>query len=265
MPIQTAISFALVHIPVTLLTATQDEDIHFNQLHKEDHERIRYKKVCGHCGEEVKQKDIIKGFQYEKDKYVVMSDADFESIKTEKDKAINIMHFAKLNEISPVYYDKTYHEVPQKGGEKAFELLRTAMLNQQRVAISKCVIGEKETLIALIPREDGMLAQTMFFDEEIKELPQSYDKAKVSKPELDMAKQIISSMEKPFAPEEYKDEYQAKLKELIVKKIAGKRIVKAKNKPAGNVIDLMQALKGSIEQAKAKPTPKKPTRKSKGA
>ncbi len=118
-----AISFGLVYIPVALYTATQDNDVHFNQLHKEDHSRIRYKKTCAHCGKEVSGSDIIKGFEYDKDKYVIVTDEDFEKIKTEKDKTIQILQFADLDTINPIYYEKSYHTVPETGGEKAFELL----------------------------------------------------------------------------------------------------------------------------------------------
>ncbi len=140
-----AISFGLVHIPISLYTAVQDNDIRFNQLHKDDNSRIQYKKVCGHCGKQIDAADIIKGFEYEKDRYVVVTDEDFEKIKTEKDKSIQIMQFANLDEISPVFYDRTYHAVPEKGGERAFELLRRAMMEENKVAIGKTVLGTKET------------------------------------------------------------------------------------------------------------------------
>lgn len=263
-----AISFGLVHIPVSLYTATQDNDISFNQLHKEDNSRIRYKKVCGHCGEEVTNKDIVKGFQYDKDQYVIMTDEDFEKIKTEKDKTIQILHFANLNQISPVYYDKTYHAVPNTSGEKAFELLRTAMMDEGKIAIGKTVMGNSETLLALIPREDGMLIEKMFYEDEIKELPKEYTKTDVNPEELKMAKTLITSMDKPFEPTMYEDEYQERLKEVIEKKVAGQEIVTAAatdDVTPSNVINIMDALKKSIEQNKA---PKKKTttsKKTKGA
>ena len=119
-----AISFGLVYIPVSLYTATQDNDVTFNQLHKADKSRIRYKKVCAHCGKEVKPEDIVRGNQYAKDQYVVITDEEIEKIKTEKDRTITIMSFVELKEISPLYYDRAYHVVPQKGGGKALELLR---------------------------------------------------------------------------------------------------------------------------------------------
>ncbi|MDD2494890.1 MAG: Ku protein [Tissierellia bacterium] len=244
-----AISFGLVHIPISLYTATQDNDISFNQLHKDDSSRIRYKKVCGHCGKEVTTNDIVKGFEYEDDKYVIMTNDDFEKIKTEKDKTIQILHFANLSQISPIYYDKTYHAVPEAGGEKAFELLRTAMMQEQKIAIGKTVMGNKETLLAIIPREEGILVEKMFYADDIKDIPKTYLKTDVVEEELKMAKTLISSMDRPFDPSMYKDEYQVRLKKVIEEKIAGKEIVSASaEEPKNNIISLMDALKASIEQ-----------------
>lgn len=254
MATKSIISFGIVSIPINLHTATLDIDIHFNQLHREDHERIRYKKTCGHCGKEVKSEDIVKGFEYDKDKYAVVSEDDFEKIKTEKDKSIHILHFANLNQISPVYYDKTYHAVPELGGEKAFELLRAAMMQEQKIAIAKTVLGTKDTLLALIPREDGLLVQTMFYEQEIKDLPQTYKKEQIVDAELTLAKTLISTMDKPFDPAAYHDEYQARLKDMIATKIEGKEVVAPSGEPAGNVINLMEALQRSIEQKELRKT-----------
>lgn len=247
---RTVISFGLVAIPIALYTATQDNDIHFNQLHKEDQSRIRYKKTCAHCGKEVGAGDIIKGYEYDKDQYVVVTDDEIEKIKSEKEKSIQILHFAQLDQISPVYYDKTYQAVPEAGGEKAFELLRAALMAEQKVAIGKTVLGTKDTLMAIIPRENGVLISTMFYDAEIKELQKSYNRPEPSEQELAMAKTLINSMDTPFEPEKYQDEYQGKLRKLIEDKIAGREVVAAKSEGAGNVIDLMEALKASVEQTK---------------
>lgn len=259
-----AISFGLVFIPVKLYTATQDNDIRFNQLHEGDNARIRYKKICSHCGKEVTTNDIVKGFEYDDDKYVVVTDDDFEKIKTEKDKSIQILHFANLNQISPVYYDKTYHAVPEIGGEKAFELLRTAMMEEQKVAISKTVMGTQETLLVIIPRDDGILIEKMFYPDEIKELP-TYSKADINDAELNMAKMLIESMVSPFEPQLYKDEYQGRLKEVIEQKIEGKEIVEAIAEPKSNIINLMDALKASVEERKKKPETPSGTPRPKGA
>lgn len=256
-----AISFGLVHIPVALHTATQDNDIHFNQLCKEDNSRVRYKKICAGCGKEVKSEDIIKGFEYDKDKYVIITDDDLEKIKTEKDKSIQILHFDDLKNIRPIYYDKTYHVIPEAGGEKAFELLRNAMIQEGKVAIGKTVMGNSETLLCIIPTEQGMLIEKMYYVDEIKDIPKSYAKPDVSEQELNMAKTLIESMVKEFQPELYHDEYQVRLKALIQDKIQGKEIVAAKSENEGNVINLMEALQQSIEQTM--PAPKKRTPRKK--
>ncbi|OCN00235.1 Ku protein [Clostridium sp. W14A] len=265
---KSVISFGLVAIPIAMYTATQDNDIHFNQLHKEDNSRIRYKKTCAHCGKEIGPGDIVKGYEYDKDHYVVVTDEEIEKIKTEKEKSIQILHFAQLNQISPVYYDKTYQIIPQPGGEKAFELLRRALMDEQKIAIGKAVFGTRDTLMAMIPREDGMLISTMFYEDEVKALPKSYNRPQVAEQELKMAQALIDTMDTPFQPSEYHDEYQVKLKELIEKKIGGQEIVAAKEeKEGGNVIDLMEALKASLDQNKDKAAPKgrKNSKKEKGA
>jgi len=265
MPTKSAISFGLVHIPVSLHTATTDADIRFNQLHKDTKERIRYKKTCPNCKGEVTSEDIVKGFEHEKGQYVIITDDDLESIKTEADKRIKIIHFTDLKNIDPIYFDKTYHTVPELGGEKAFELLRRAMTEEGKVAIAKTVLGTKETLIALIPTEHGILAQTMFFTNEIKDLPKKYTKQSVIDAELTMAKTLITSMDRPFEPENYHDEYQAKLKDLIARKIAGKETVTAAPEAQSNVIDLMEALTKSVEMNAGGDTGKKPRTRKKAA
>lgn len=248
---KSVITFGIVAIPIAMYTATQDNDIHFNQLHKEDNSRIRYKKTCAHCGKEIKAEDIVKGFEYEKDNYVVVTDDEIEKIKTEKEKSIQILHFAQLNQISPVYYDKTYQAAPETGGEKAFELLRAALMAEQKIAIGKTVMGTKDTLMAIIPREDGILISTMFYADDIKELQKQYAKPEISEQEQNMAKLLINSMDTPFDPSKYKDEYQIKLRELIETKIAGKEVVASTEaEGTGKVIDLMEALKASVEKAK---------------
>lgn len=259
-----AISFGLVHIPVALYTATQDDDIRFNQLCKDDLSRVRYKKVCASCGKEVTTKDIVKGYEYDDDKYVIVTDEDFEAIKTDKDRSIQIMQFCDLASIRPIYYDKTYHALPEAGGEKAFELLRRAMLDEQKVGIAKTVLGTKETLLALIPTGDGMLAETMFYAAEIKETPKEVQHPEVNESELKMAKALMGTMDKPFEPAAYKDEYQERLRALIETKIAGKEVVAPKSEQPDNVINLMDALKASIEANKPDKKPTR-TRKPKGA
>ncbi len=247
---KSVITFGMVAIPIAMYTTTQDNDIHFNQLHKEDNSRIRHKKTCAHCGKEINTGDIVKGFEYDKDKYVVVTEDEIEKIKTEKEKSIQILHFARLNQISPVYYEKTYQAVPEAGGEKAFELLRAALMGEQKIAIGKTVMGTNDTLMAIIPREEGVLISTMYYADDIKEFQKQYNKPEVSEQELNMAKALINSMDTPFDPSKYKDEYQTRLRALIETKISGKEIVAAEPDSTGKVIDLMEALKASVEKAK---------------
>jgi len=243
-----AISFGLVHIPVSLYTATQENDISFNQLHKTCMSRIKYKKVCPVCDTEISQDDIAKGYQYKKDAYVIMNNEDFEKIKTEKDKLINIIHFADKNEIQPIFYKKSYYVTPDAGGDKAYELLRYAMENENKVAIAKTVLGAKETLMTIMPIKDILLIETMLYNDEIKAMPVSAAKPDLNESEVSMAKMLINNMTKPFEPEKYHDEYQEKLRQAIEQKINGEEILSPAAVQKKGVIDLMEALKLSIEQ-----------------
>lgn len=259
-----AISFGMVHIPIALHTATQDSDIHFNQLCKEDGSRVKYKKVCANCGKEVQTQDIMKGFEFAPGQYVTMTDADFEKAKTEKDRTVQIIHFADLSSIPPVYFDKTYHAIPELGGDKAYELLRKAMYEEKKVAIAKTVLGQSEKLLALIPTEKEILFETLFFAEEIKEMPKEIEHPDLNEQELQMAKMLVTSMIQDFNPEQYHNEYQKRLREIIEAKINGKEIMLAPEEKKSNVIDLMEALQASLNQVGGQNPPKKRrTRKSK--
>lgn len=245
-----SISMGLVLIPVGLYKTTVDNDIHFNQLDKESKARIRYKKYCSHCNKEVGPDDIIKGYEYEKDKYVVMTDEDLEKIKTKKDKTIHILQFAKIAEINSIYYEKDYYAIPDTGAEKAYALLRQALLSQKKVAIAKTVMGTNEKLLVLYPTREGMIVKTLFYHDEIAAVPKQMPKVTLDKNELDMAKMLVDNMTKPFVPEDFQDEYQARLRDAIMKKIQGKEIVTADTSEPGNVIDLMEALQKSLEMSK---------------
>lgn len=256
-----SISMGLVLIPTALYKTTTDNDIHFNQLDKESKARIKYKKYCSHCNKEVKTEDIIKGYEYEKDKYVIMTDEDLEKIKTKRDKTIHIIQFAKMSEVNSIYFEKDYYCIPEVGAEKAYELLRQSMLDEQKVAIAKTVMGTNQKLIVLYPTEDGMIVKTLFYADEVVEAPKKAPKLEVDKNELDMAKMLINNMTKPFNANDFKDEYQARLREAIMTKIQGKEIVVADTGEQSNVIDLMEALQRSLELT-GKPTKPKRTKKT---
>lgn len=244
---KSAISVGLLYIPVSLQKATKDISVHFNQLTKDKHERVQYKKYCPSCTKPLASDEIIKGFEYEKERYVVISDEELEKIKTKKDKTIHIEHFAKISEIDLIFYEKNYYIVPDPGAEKAFELLRQAMLAQKEVAIAKTVIGTTEQLLVLYPTKKGIIGKTLFYQEEVQEQPAVMLNTPVENAELDMAKQLIQTMTKPFDISAYHDEYQERLRNAIQTKIAGQEIVTADNSQPSNIINLMDALKKSVE------------------
>ncbi len=242
-----SISMGLVLIPIGLYKATVDNDIHFNQLDKESKARIRYKKYCSHCGKEVTSKDIVKGYEYEKDRYVVMTDDELEKIKTRKDKTIHIIQFAKMSEVDMIYYEKDYYAVPDAGAEKAYELLRQSMLSLKKAAVAKTVMGTNEKLLVLYPTKEGIIIKTLFFHDEIAAVPKPVRKMKLDENELSMAKMLVENMTKPFVAENFHDEYQERLRAAIMKKIEGQEIVSADTGGTANVIDLMDALQKSLE------------------
>lgn len=245
-----SISMGLVLIPIGLYKTTTDNDIHFNQLDKESKSRIQYKKYCSHCNKEVTTADIIKGYEYEKDKYVIMTEDEIEKVKTKIDKTIHIIQFVKLSEVDQLYYEKNYYGIPDAGAEKAYELLRQSMLLQKKVAIAKTVIGTKENLIVLYPTKDGMIVKTLFYQDELVAPLKQIPKMKLEDNEMQMAKMLIENMTKPFDASNFKDEYQERLRDAIMTKIQGKEIVSADTEQSNNVIDLMEALQKSLDLTK---------------
>lgn len=246
---KSAISVGLLYIPVGLYKTTRDTSISFNQLCKDSHERVRYKKYCPSCDKEIKNEDIIKGFEYEKGRYVTFTSDELERIKSKKDKTIHIEHFAKMSEIDNILFDKDYYLVAEPGAEKAYELLRQSLLSKKEVGVAKTVLGTNENLLVLYPTKECIIAKILFYQEEIQEIPKSQTKIELSKQELDMAKTLIESMTKKFDISAYQDEYQKKLRDAITNKINGNEIVSADTEISNNIINLMDALKKSVEIA----------------
>ncbi len=256
-----SISFGLVYIPITLHNSIKENDIGFNMIDKKTMSRVKYKKTCAACdGREVKQEDIVKGYEYEEGKYVIFEDSDFEKIKTKKDKNITIERFVKLDEVDPLYFDRPYYVNPT-GAEKAFAVLLEAMEQENKAAIAKTVLGTKETLILIRSKDGQMLLNTLFFEDEVTKNPAKDIKEKGSSAELKMAKAIIDGMTGEFNPEEYKDEYREKVQQAIEQKIAGKEIVSPKEKNTTTVANLMEALTKSLELTKKQKSTKKGTKK----
>ncbi|BAK44546.1 Ku protein [Eggerthella sp. YY7918] len=244
-----AIAFGLVYIPVELYTATQDDAVRFNQLAKDSMKRVRYVKTCPDCKRELGPDDIVKGYQYEKGKYVVISDDELDSLKTEADRSVKIVQFSDLSEVPPLYFEKPYQVVAQSGGEKALELLHRAMAEEGKIAIGTTVIGNSETPIALIPHEGDLVMMTLHYQSEVKDVPKTLQHPAVADEELSMAKKLIESMTAPFDPARFRNTYQERVMELIQNKIAGKETtVEQPAQQPSNIINLMDALAASLKE-----------------
>ena len=247
---KSAISFGLVHIPVSLNPVISNNDTSFNMLHKDCLKRVKYKKYCYTCDEEVKNDDLVKGYRYAPDNYVTFDDEDFEKLKTENDRTIEIISFVDLKEIDPIYFEKSYYLVTD-GKNRAFSLFKAALKSQNKVAIAKTVLGNKSYYVILRFGGNNIIMSTLFFEEEIR-LFEDTDDETFTKKEMDLAAELINNMTGKFRPEEYSDEYQNKIKEAIEKKIEGKEIKKVKSKKTKNITDLMSALEESLKDTKGK-------------
>ncbi len=243
-----AISFGLIYIPITIHNVIRNNDVSFNLIEKSTMSRVQYKKTCVDCdNKEVKQENVVKGYQYEEDKYVIFENDDFEKIKSKRDKNITIDQFVSLADIDPIYYDKAYYIVPEKGATRAFSLLKAAMEKEKKVGIAKSVLGTKEKLIAIRVKDGIMYLNTMFFNEEVQAIPFVQEKVKIEKPELTLAITLINSMTKKFQPEDFIDEYKIKIQEAIQAKIAGKQIIKKEELDNNQALDLMASLEQSLK------------------
>ncbi len=245
MAVKASISFGLVYIPVSLQNAVKSNGVDFRLLDKKTMSKVRYLKTCDECdGRTLEQKDIVKAFEYEKGRYVVFSDEDFEKLKTPKDKTINIEKFVGLDEIDPIYFDKPYYVVPQ-GADKAYAVLASAMAKEKKAGIARCVLGSKETLAALRVKDGALLLNTMYFEEEVQTNPVRLQSEGGEK-ELSLARTVINAMSGKFNPAEFKDEYTERLRKAIDVKVAGKEITAPKGARQQKTLDLMDALKRSV-------------------
>ena len=260
-----AISFGLVTIPVSVYPATEEKTLRFNQLHDDDGGRIRMKRVCSVDGEEVSYEHIVKGYEYEKDRYVILSDEDFEKVPVESSRQIDIQQFVELEEIDPMLYKKSYYLVPEETGAKAYALLREAMNRAGKVGIAKVSFRDKEHLAALRFSDEAFVLETMYWPDEIREADfggVDVD-AKIRDNELEMAQTLIDNLTGDWDPTQYTDEYREALLGIVEAKINGEEIEVVEPEPAAKVVDLMEALKASVAAAKqSAKEPEKPAKKA---
>src|SRR6476659_8154832 len=258
-----ASSVGLVTIPVAVYPATEEKTLRFNQLHDEDGGRIRYKRVCEKDGEEVTFEHIVKGYEVEKDRYVVLTDDDFDAVPVESSRAIDIVQFVEIDELDPVMFKKSYYLVPEETGAKAYALLREAMREDDRVGIAKVSFRDKEHIAALRFKDDAFVLETMFWPDEIREADfGGVDvAADVRDTELTMARQLIDSLTSDWAPDQFHDAYRDALVQIVEAKLNGQEIEVVEPEPAAKVVDLMEALKALVAAAKKEADEPAPSRK----
>lgn len=245
-----SVSFGLVNIPVRLFAATEQKNVRFRYLHEPCRTPVEYRKVCPTCNKEVAMDEIVKGYEYEKGRFVVIDESDFARIPAETTRSIAIVDFVRGEEVDPIYYDRSYYLAPGETGEKAFQLLLQSMAEVGMAAIVRIVLRSRQALGVLRVYGDSLALETMFYPDEVRPttgLPAWNRDLKMQENELQMARQLIENLTAPFSPEKYTDEYRKALLEIIEGKIKGEEVFIAPSPEKGEVIDLVEALKASVE------------------
>jgi DNA end-binding protein Ku len=253
-----SISFGLVNIPITLYPATRREELKFRLLRKSDLSPVNYKRVAEKDGREVSWDQIVKGYEYEKGKYVVLKDEDFQRVDLEATQTVDIKDFVDQEEIDPMFFYKPYYLEPQKGGDKAYALLRDSLKDTNKVGVAKVVIKTRQYLAGVKPEDGVLVLELMHFADELADPEKLHlpKKMEIGKREMNMAKSLVDSMTSKWEPEKYKDDYRDALMEVIEEKVeAGGKEIEEKPRKAPKptkVIDLVSVLQKSLEQTGGK-------------
>lgn len=248
-----AISFGLVTIPVKLYSATEQKDVSFHQVHREDGGRIRYRRVCSVDGEEVQYADIAKGYELPTGEMVVLTDEDLASLPLSTSRRIDVLQFCPAEQIDPILFNKSYYLEPEATGSKPYVLLRDALEDSGRVAIVKVALRQRESLAVLRVRDGVFVMETMLWPDEVREAEFGFldEDVDVRAQEMQMANSLIDTMTADFDPGQYHDAYREAISEVIEAKVAGKEVVQPERPPEeGPAVDLMAALRASVEAAK---------------
>lgn len=254
------LSFGLVSVPVKLYTATNAQaGVSFNLLHKGCGSRLRQQYLCAKENVVVERDAMVKGYEFAKDQYVSFTNEELEALEAKATQTVDIAEFVPVEKIDPMYFDKPYFLAPEKGGERAYELLGEAMRETGRVALARYAARGKQYLVMVRPIEGGLVMQTLLYADEvrsIKEVPINH--AEVREHELGLAKQLIEQISvETFEPDKYEDDVKKRILELIQKKVEGQEVVAQPEAPAAQIIDIMEALKASLAKSPAPPMPKK--------
>ena len=245
-----SLTFGLLAVPIRLFTAARSERLNLHQLHKECHTRLKQPLYCPSCDRQVNRSEVVRGYEYEPGKYVLVSDDEIKRITPRSSKTMEIAAFVKQEEIDPIYFDSSYFVLPEKEHEKAYALLLKTLEDTQRVAIATVTMHQREYTVFIRPRKHGLTLHTMYFANEIRKVAGygEIDKNIKLKPqEIKLAEQLVETLAADFKPEQYHDTFQEKLKELIAAKQKGKTVVEEQAPARAPVIDMMEALKRSLQ------------------
>lgn len=246
------ITFGLVSLPVRLVAAARSETIGFNQLHKHDNSRVKQVIFCAAEDKPISRAEIVKGYEYEKDKYVVIEDEDIKKITPKTAKVMEILEFVKANEVDSVYLDSSYYVQPDDAGEKPYTLLYEALKQSGYYGIAKVTMHSREHIVILRPGKHGLLLHTMYYNDEVRSLDEFRTNGDSLKPaEIAMAKSLVEALAASFEPEKYKDSYRDTLRAMIEAKVTGQEVVAAPvAQELAPVVDIMEALKASLSALK---------------
>jgi len=254
------LTFGLVSIPIRLFAAARTERISLNQLHKVCHSRIRQPQFCPTCNRQIERSEIIKGFEYEKDQYVLFTEEELDKLDPPSARTMEILEFVKSEQVDPLYFDASYYTTPEDAGKKAYHLLFEAMEESGHAAIAKLYMHQREYIVVIRPRAHGLTLHTMFYADEIRNVAEYGEKngAEPKEQERKLALQLIESLSAPFEPKKYQDEYRASLRSMIEAKLKGQQVAVAPHPQLAPVVDLMEALKKSLagkQAAENRPAP----------
>ena len=250
------VTFGLISIPVRLYAAARSERISFNQIHEPCGSRIKQQIYCPTCERVVERSEIVKGYEAEKDSYIIVEDEDIKKIAPQSQESMEILEFVKLEEIDPIYFDTSYYATPEEPGRRAYQLLLETMQKTGYAAVAKLAMHQREYTVIIRPREEGLTLHSIYYANEVRAIPE-YGQTRgteVKPQEIQLAEQLVKSLASPFEPEKYEDAYQKRLTEMLEAKREGRALKEPKTKKLAPVIDLMAALQKSLgETAEKKP------------
>jgi DNA end-binding protein Ku len=257
------LTFGLLAIPIKLYTAARSQRINLHQLHKVCHTRLKQPLFCPHCNRKVDRSEVVKGYEYEKGQYVIVTEEELKKITPRSSSVMELVAFVKQDQIDPIYFDASYFMLPDKEAEKPYTLLLKTLEDSERVGIATVTMHQREYTVFIRPRKNGLTVHTMYYQNEIREVA-GYGKAekdvKLKPAEIKLAEQLVESLSTDFKPQQFHDKFQDNLKALVEAKQKGKEVIAEEKPKPARVIDMMEALKRSLAQSESEKQ-KKPTRR----